>query len=177
MIKISIKRITFVFALILISTFTYMGLNTGSKNSINVNASPVSGKTIVIDAGHGMPDGGSVGVNGTIESEINLKIAQKVQKLIEESGNNCIMTRLDENGISGLGDEATIRQKHVADLKNRVKIGNESSADIFVSIHLNKIAEEKYNGWQAFYKVENEESQNLAGCIQEAIQEVVRKRK
>jgi len=58
--------------------------------------------------------------------------------LLEKAGATVILTRADEYGISGL-DDATIREKHRADLKNRVKIGNESGADIFVSIHLNKI--------------------------------------
>ena len=91
--------------------------------------------------GHGNPDGGAVGINGTLESNINLKISLKLQQLLEQSGYRVILTRSDENGISGL-DKASIRQKHVADLKKRAEIGNNSSADIFVSIHLNKIARE-----------------------------------
>ena len=39
----------------------------------------------------------------------------------------------------------TISEKKVSDIKNRVKIGNESSADIFVSIHLNKIPQKQYS--------------------------------
>ena len=45
----------------------------------------------------------------------------------------------------------------VSDIKNRVKIGNESSADIFISIHLNKIPQKQYWGWQTFFKNGNEE--------------------
>ena len=116
------------------------------------------------------------GVNGTSESEINLSIAKKVQKLIEESGNICIMTRADENGISGL-EKASIREKHRSDLKNRVKIGNESGADVFVSIHLNTISDRRYNGWQAFYKKEDEAGKKLAESIQGAIKEATREGK
>ena len=36
------------------------------------------------------------------------------------------------------------------------KIGNESSADIFVSIHLNKISQQQYYGWQTFFNLNNE---------------------
>ena len=60
-----------------------------------------------------------------------------------------------------------------SDLKNRVKIGNNSNADIFVSIHLNKIAQSQYWGWQTFFKKNNEESKRLAECIQKSISEVI----
>ena len=47
-----------------------------------------------------------------------------------------------------------------------MKIGNNSSADIFVSIHLNKIPQQQYWGWQCFYNSKNEKSINLAKSIQ-----------
>ena len=78
------------------------------------------------------------------------------------------MTRSDENGISGL-EKGTIREKHRGDLRNRVRIGNESGADIFVSIHLNKIPQKQYSGWQAFFKEGNESSTLLAKSIQAGI--------
>ena len=60
-------------------------------------------------------------------------------------------------------------------MKNRVKIGNESSSDIFVSIHLNKIAESQYDGWQTFYKKNNEDSKELATSIQNSLNEAMQK--
>lgn len=174
MVLIREKRIAFVFIMTFISMFAYMSLSMSQNTYIETTATPVIGKTIIIDAGHGIPDGGCVGTNGTVESEINFKIALRIQKLIEESGNKCIMTRTDENGISGLID-ATIRQKHVTDLRNRVKIGNESGADVFVSIHLNKISQIQYYGWQTFYKKDNEQSQKLAKTIQKAIGQTIEK--
>lgn len=87
----------------------------------------------------GYPDNGAESVNGTTENEINLKITLKLQKLLEQSGATVILTRSDENGIYDL-DKKTLREMKISDIKNRVKIGNESSADIFVSIHLNKIS-------------------------------------
>ncbi len=126
---------------------------------------PVTNKVIVLDAGHGSPDEGATSSDGTSEASINLQIVLKLQKLLESSGATVILTRYDENAIYEL-DAETISQKKVSDIKNRVKIGNESSADIFVSIHLNKIPESKYSGWQTFYKDGNEKSTSLATCIQ-----------
>lgn len=86
---------------------------------------------------------------------MNLSLALKVQNLLEQSGSRVILTRSDENAIYEI-DSKSLSQKKVSDIKNRVKIGNESSADIFVSIHMNKIPQTQYNGWQTFYNVKNE---------------------
>ena len=104
---------------------------------------PVTGKVIVIDAGHGIPDEGAESINGISEAKINLSIALKLQKLLEQSGATVILTRSDDNGIYDI-DSKTLKEKKISDLKNRVKIGNESSADMFISIHLNKISDQKY---------------------------------
>lgn len=110
-------------------------------------------------------DGGASSDDGTTESQINLQITLKVQQLLEQSGTTVILTRSDENAIYDI-DSKTLRQKKISDIKNRVKIGNESSADIFVSIHLNKIPQQQYYGWQCFYKEGNEDSERLAKSIQ-----------
>lgn len=140
------------------------------ENTKMVNAVPVSNKVIVIDAGHGSPDGGAVGNTGTIEADINLKIALKLQKVLEESGAIVVLTRSDENGIYD-NEEESIGKKKVSDIKNRVKIGNESTADIFVSIHLNKLEQKQYDGWQTFYKKDSGDGKKLAECIQNALNE------
>ena len=109
--------------------------------------------------------GGAVSSSGVSEEEINLAIVLKLQKLLEQSGCNVILTRSDENGIYDL-DEKSIKNKKTSDLKNRVKLANSEDADCFISIHLNKIPQEQYNGWQAFYQKGSEKSKNLAFDIQ-----------
>ena len=98
----------------------------------------------------------------------------KLQKLLEQSGCNVILTRSDENAIYDL-DKKTLREKKISDIKNRVKIGNTSSADIYVSIHLNKIPQSKYYGWQCFYNTKNDKSIDLAKSIQEKLNEAIQK--
>ena len=122
----------------------------------------------------GKPDEGAQSSSGTTEAETNLKIALKVQSLLEQSGSTVILTRSDENAIYDL-DKNTLREKKISDIHNRVKIGNESSADIFVSIHLNKIPQEQYWGWQCFYKPNNEKSTNLAKSLQDNLNESIQR--
>lgn len=117
---------------------------------------------------------GAESSSGTTEAEINLKIALKLQNLLEQSGSTVVLTRSDENAIYEI-DSKTIREKKVSDIHNRVKIGNESSGDIFVSIHLNKISESQYSGWQTFYKQNSEESKKLAISIQNNLNDAIQK--
>ena len=144
------------------------------KETVMTVASPVSNKVIILDAGHGSPDEGAESSNGTTENEINLKIVLKVQKLLESSGSTVILTRSDENAIYDL-DKNTLREKKVSDIKNRVKIGNESSGDILVSVHLNKIPQSQYSGWQTFYSKKSEDSKKLAENLQVGLNESIEK--
>lgn len=147
----------------------------GAEDSIVSTVSlPISGKTIVVDAGHGIPDEGAQSSNGTTEAETNLKIALKLQNLLEQSGCTVILTRSDENAIYDI-DSKTLKQKKISDIHNRVKIGNESSADIFVSIHLNKIPQSQYDGWQTFYKEGSEEGAKLAKIIQSSLNDAIQR--
>ena len=164
------KRILIIFSIIFISIYVSV-LEINYRNDLKVVETvsvPVSNKVIVVDAGHGTPDEGAESSNGTTEAEINLKIALKLQKLLEQSGTTVILTRSDENGIYE-SNRDSIREKKISDMHNRVTIGNESGADIFVSIHLNKINESQYDGWQTFYKKGSEESKSLAEYIQESL--------
>ena len=174
MIILSKKRILTVLGMLIMAMFVFMIQRADTNKTIQTVALPVSEKVIVIDAGHGTPDEGASSNNGTTEAEINLKIALKLQNLLEQSGATVILTRSDENAIYDI-DSKTLRQKKNSDIKNRVKIGNESSADIFVSIHLNKIPQQQYWGWQCFFRNGDENSINLAKSIQNNLNEAIQK--
>ncbi len=175
MIILSKKRIMIVASVIMVALFVFaIQTNTKNTNVVQTVALPVSNKVIVLDAGHGKPDEGAQSSTGTTEAETNLKIALKVQSLLEQSGATVILTRSDEEAIYDL-DSKTLKQKKISDIHNRVKIGNEAQADIFVSIHLNKIPQEQYWGWQCFYKEGNEQSTKLAKSLQENLNESIQK--
>ena len=175
MLVFSRKRISLIISCVFVAVFAFMLTKENSaENAVETVSLPVSGKTVIVDAGHGKPDEGAESSNGTTEAETNLAIALKLQNLLEQSGCTVILTRSDENSIYDI-DSNTLREKKISDVHNRVKIGNESSADIFVSIHLNKIPQQQYDGWQTFYKKGKEEGKKLATSIQDSLGESIQK--
>ena len=173
MVVINRKRIIFVFLLLIVFSVIFSFMNS-SKKIVPASSLPVTNKVIILDAGHGKPDEGASSNSGVTEESINLAITKKVQSLLEQSGSIVILTRSDENGIYA-EDIKGIKNKKISDIKNRVKIGNESSADIFVSIHLNKISQSQYSGWQTFFKKGNEKSKKLAESLQNGLNNSIQK--
>lgn len=125
-------------------------------------------KVIVIDAGHGTPDGGAVSLSGAEEASLNLDVALLLSDCLKKNGYKIIMTRKDENGIFDENAKTT-REKKVSDMHARGKIMNESGADLFISIHMNKFEIAKYSGPQVFYAPHTENSRLLAECVQSAL--------
>lgn len=134
-------------------------------------SSMITTTCVLIDAGHGEPDGGAVSADGVKESDINLQIASKLQKSLVSKGYQVIMTREDESNISGLNDDSTIRSIKTRDINNRVNLANSCGADFMISIHMNKYEDPKYYGWQTFYSKNSEQGKKLAECIQIGIKE------
>lgn len=122
---------------------------------------------IVIDAGHGGIDSGAVGVDGRLEKEINLSVANKLAELCELSGIECVLTRTDDRMLV---DDSVTSHRKMHDLKNRLLITEEISAAgrevIFVSIHMNNFPSAKYSGLQVWYSKNTPESAELAAFIQ-----------
>ena len=175
MIVVNKKRIQLIIGCIMISILA-ISLKSGflNENLQAVNSNIKNQKTVILDAGHGTPDEGASSKTGITEASINLSITLKTKEFLERNGYKVILTRKNNNGIYD-SNCTTIREKKNSDLRNRVKIANQSDADIFVSIHLNKIPEEKYWGWQTFYKNKNEEGKKLAESIQNNLTKVIQK--
>lgn len=120
----------------------------------------LSGKKIVLDAGHGGSDGGAVGSAGTLEAEINLSIATKLKAALEGYGVEVVMTRETE--------EAIAPDKN-SDMAKRREIIQTSGQDITVSIHQNKHTDSESYGPQVFYAPGSTEGARLAENIQEEL--------
>ncbi len=120
----------------------------------------------IIDPGHGMPDGGAVGSDGTTEQELNLAIAQKVAKQMKKQKANVVMTRNNENSIYTDGE--TIHAKKVSDIRNRIELAGKYKRIPLISIHLNTFPDSSVRGTQVFYKEGDETSRLLAQALQNA---------
>lgn len=121
---------------------------------------------IVIDAGHGLPDGGAISCTGRPESEYNLAIALRLQALMHLLGFETVMVRTEENSVYTQG--TTIAQKKVSDLKERVRIVRETDHPILVSIHQNNFPDGRYSGAVVLY-AKTEGSEALAKRLQETL--------
>ena len=166
MILLNKKRILFISSTILCAIIFCSLTKSNLTKTELVSSTPVSNHVIILDAGHGNPDGGATDSSGKIiESDLNLKIVLKLQNLLESSNCTVILTRSDENGIYET-DSKSIKEKKISDMKNRVKIANNSDANIFISIHMNKLNQSQYYGWQTFYKKDCDYSKKLAHNIQ-----------
>jgi len=103
---------------------------------------------IVIDPGHGAPDGGATGVSGVREDAVNLAVSRRLERLLALLGYETVMTRTGADCIATEGE--TIRQKKQSDLKNRVELVNSLPAAVVVSIHQNHFPDGRYSGPQVF---------------------------
>lgn len=124
----------------------------------------LGGVKIVIDPGHGGLDGGA-SVGDIVERDITLSIAHELKKKLEKKGAVIVMTR--EKGGDAIAEHApsekfsTTRQRKMADLKLRESIAIEEEPDMFLSVHVNAIPEERWRGSQVFYHPEGHEGGEL----------------
>lgn len=140
------------------SLFCFL-LSFGMSEALVLGA-PLSGKTIIIDAGHGGHNPGAV-ANGSVEKDNNLAVALLLEEQLEEAGANVIMTRTTDravaNGVTSLR----------AELQARVDIAEKNDGDIFVSIHSNSNNNQNVHGAMTFYG--GERSEELAETIQKNV--------
>ena len=129
--------------------------------AVKATSSPKPEHTIVIDAGHGGRDGGTVGSGGAIESRLNLDYALTLKQMCESFGFGVVMTR--EN-MNGLYDENAPNKKR-SEMEKRKKIIDESDADIVISLHMNGFPLPSAEGAQVFYGKGNEAGQALAESV------------
>lgn len=120
---------------------------------------------VVIDAGHGGYDPGKVGINGALEKEINLQIAERVKTYLETSDIKVVMTREGDEGLYDAGAD----NKKVQDMKRRIELIDRTAPRVTVSIHQNSYPEEEIHGAQVFYYTTSARGQKLAQDIQNSL--------
>ncbi len=124
-------------------------LTSKTVTTVNQNSPVVRKHRIIIDAGHGGIDGGATSCTGVLESQINLEIALRLQDMMHLLGYETVMIRTTDVSIYTQGN--TIAAQKVSDLKERVRIANETDGAILISIHQNTFPSSQYGGAQVFY--------------------------
>lgn len=128
----------------------------------NVNISP----TVVIDAGHGGLDAGTVGIDGSLEKGINLSIALNLYDFLTVSGIKCELTRSGDNEVYKDGED-----RSRSDLYNRMDYINSFENPVLISIHQNHFENESEHGTQIWYSSNNDESKIIADKILNSIKD------
>lgn len=153
-----------IYALVL-SAFLMTGVLGNRIVTVLTENSPISKRhCFIIDAGHGGVDGGAVSCTGIPESQINLQIALKLDDLMHLLGMETKMIRTTDISVYTYGE--TIAAKKASDLKERVRIVNETEQATLLSIHQNHYYDSYYSGAQTFYP-NTPGSEELAKMLQE----------
>ena len=121
---------------------------------------------VLIDPGHGGPDGGAVAVDGTLEKDINLAISLYLRDFLAVSGVPVAITRDSDISLHS-EDAVTIREKKISDLHHRLALYEQSA--MVISIHQNRFEQPKYRGAQVFYSANNADGELMAQAIQQSV--------
>lgn len=152
-----------VLACVILITSLIIGIRVTSVNSYSVANAKY---TVVIDAGHGGIDGGSVGKeNGAIESELNLLYAKNLAKCLNNMGINVVLTREDNEGLY----DSNAKNLKKSDMKKRKEIIEKANPTLIISIHMNSFSSPRARGAQTFYKKDNAQGKVLAESIQKQL--------
>lgn len=167
------RRIFYIFILLLMVSIVLVPLlrsNTIQRVVTSRRIKPLDNRIIVIDPGHGGIDGGT-NLGDILEKNINLEVGLKLKDLLIKKGATVVMTReIDESlddHIVGNGS------RHREDLNTRVRIINESKADLFMSIHVNYNKNGKRLGPMVLYHINSEEGKYLAEHMQVYLNDII----
>ena len=157
---VCIKKYRFIIVVVLL-----IALITSFYSCLVVKSvSRFNGFTIVIDAGHGGRDGGSVGQNGTIEKEINLTYAMALKDKLVEKGFKVELTRKNDDGLYN----EFAKNKKQSDMLQRFKIIEKTNPNLVISIHMNSFSDKSVKGALTYFRKGDEASQYCADLIQKS---------
>ena len=136
-------------------------------NIVKTVSSKVKDVCVLLDAGHGGRDGGCVGINGSVEKDLNLKYTLQLKNKLVKYGYKVVLTRKDDTGLYN----PFASNKKVSDMNVRMKKIKEANPNLVVSIHMNSFTDKTVSGANCFYKIDDEASVNCANLIQKALNE------
>lgn len=128
-----------------------------------VDTVPSHNYTVVIDAGHGGSDPGSIGYKTKVrEADINLKLSKMLQEKLKSAGINVVMTRTDDNALL----EGSGKKWKQEDMRLRKELIKNVRPNMVISLHQNSYTNHSYRGAQVFYDKTSNISKEIADFIQ-----------
>lgn len=131
---------------------------------VQAQNTPLKGKVIFIDAGHGGKDPGTL-QGEEKESLINLTCALQLGETLQAKGATVVYSRQKDEGILPYAGAPWDKDE---DMRLRVLAFEQSGADVVLSVHQNAFSDTTCAGPQVFYM----QSESLAHCLQEALNKV-----
>ncbi len=132
---------------------------------VAVRVESFNGITIVLDAGHGGRDGGSIGVNGTIEKEINLDYVLSLKNKLVENGYKVVLTRKNDDGLYS----EFAKNKKTSDMNARLNIIREANPNLVISIHMNSFSNPTAKGATTYFRKDDSSGKQCADLIQKSL--------
>ncbi|MBP2032338.1 N-acetylmuramoyl-L-alanine amidase [Clostridium algifaecis] len=134
--------------------------DTKMEFSTRTNQSTNNKYTVTIDAAHGGSDNGNVSASGIKEKDIDLSVALKTGKILEQNGVNVVYTRKNDS----------ISWSEENDIQSRIDISNKANSNEFVSIRANTYPDNtNVKGIETYYSTTNSDSKTVADDIQKQL--------
>lgn len=162
-----IKVIAWFFGLLLLASLIQLPIQKTETTWASWSL-PLSGKVIILDPGHGGPDGGAVGSDTTVEKDIALSVTKQLQRYLQQAGALVYLTREQDEDLAADETKGLARRKS-EDIRKRLEFIEGKNADLFLTIHLNALPSERWRGAQTFYYPKYAENQHLARMVQDEI--------
>ena len=157
-----IHKLTLLLAFVLLITFIASNVFQVEANNKQMTIGKTKEKQskyiVVLDAGHGGYDSGSLSNDESIqEKDITLSITNKIGSFLEDEGVAVVYTRTS--------DTVSWSANTIDDLKSRVAISEQNETDLFVSVHLNSFINSKASGFETWVNKNDKNAVNFAQLL------------
>ncbi len=162
------KLLLVIFCLSLAVCFIVKNNSVFTEMAVKSNISHHSKSTVVIDAGHGGKDCGTIGIDNTEEKGINLSIALTLYDYLKVCGIDSVLIRNGDYELYKPGEE-----RNKSDLYNRLDFVNSVPDSMLISIHQNHFDDSREWGCQVWYSANNQQSKIVADKIMMSVKEFI----
>lgn len=155
-------------SVVLLHLTAYIGHNLAQSEGsvvLDVPRSPLLGRRIALDPGHGGRDPGCVSPSGLREAVLTLAVARELRPLLETAGAAVLLTRDAETDFA-------FYSHSTMDSLERATAANDWGADVLLSLHFNSYTSQRYRGVEVWHYGDKSESHRLAAAVMGKLSEL-----